>query len=686
MSIAVILVATGERYTGHIAPCIASLREFFPPCDVILFTDDKTTTFDAIKIDYPNLGWPDATMMRYHAIVEHRWLLSDYDQIFYMDVDLRVVSKIELSEIYSGGITAVTHPGFPNAFERRPESAAYVEKGTTYYQGCFVGGSTGAFLEMCYTTGQNIDADNEKGITAVWFDESHLNRYLHDNPPGKVLSTIYALPEGWFTTVPAKIQHLKKHDQSWKDSNKIVRGFWSGPKLTNIQKLCICSYIRQGHEFHLYVTEPTEGIPEGTVVHDATEILGDAMDFDNRTHYCDYFRVLLILEEGGWYVDLDTICLRKLDFTEPYVFVSEEQLGARQPANTPVVPSSPEVQEYLSGCVFKAPKGSPVLHYIASRIERMDRMHPENWISFGPALFREAIPKYGLTKYVKAPIVLDAVRYDQILHFVTPGIKWNFTDKSYLIHLRTSMWADGVLVPDKIYPRDCLFEELKINNCRKTRVSIVIPVFNMKELLKEAIESALAQTYRNFEVIVVDDGSPDGAHTVSEQFVNQITWIRQDNQGLNAARNTGAAAATGDMLLFLDADDLLDPRYLEKTVPLMTEGIGVVSTDMQYFGLSNLVIPTAETLERQTVSNQMPYCVLIRRTAFGSGYSTSPDIWAYGDWNLSLDIRERGWKCVALHEPLFRYRIRHGSMRTTISAQMHDKMVQAIRKIHSEIS
>jgi hypothetical protein len=686
MSVAVILVATGERYTKHVTPMIDSLREFFPPCTVFLFTDSKDY-FDAVKVDYPSLGWPDATMRRYHAIYEQRYRLVEYDQVYYMDVDMRIVSEIKLTDITSNGIVAVTHPGFPDeAFERRPESAAFVKNGLAYYQGCLVGGSADAFLQMCKVISENIDADNEKGITAVWFDESHLNRYLRDNPPGRVLPVTYAYPENWASGKEGlKIIHLEKYDQSWKDSNKIVRGFWSGPKLTNIQKLCIKSYIHQGHEFHLYVTEPTEGIPEGAVVKDANEILSQTRlaEFDNSTHFCDYFRVLLILKEGGWYVDLDTVCLRRLDFTEPYVFVSEEKLGARRLPDTPTIPSSSEVQEYLSGCVFKAPKGSEVLKYIADKIESMDKMHPENWISFGPALFKEAIPKFGLNKYVKAPIVLDAMRYDELLHFVTPGIKWTFTDKSYLIHLRTSCWHDDALDPDRIYPRESLFEKLKWD---EAKVSIVIPVYNMKELLKETIESALAQTYKNFEVIVVDDGSRDNVHVVSEQFVGRVTWICQENKGLNAARNTGARAATGSLLLFLDADDLLAPDYLTKTVPLMTDGVGIVSTDMEYFGLSNTIIVTAETLEQQKVSNHMPYCALIRRKAFeqAGGYSRNPDIWAYGDWNLSLGILKRGWKCVALHERLFKYRMRERSMRT-IAAQTHQQMCDAVRRNHWEI-
>ena len=213
------------------------------------------------------------------------------------------------------------------------------------------------------------------------------------------------------------------------------------------------------------------------------------------------------------------------------------------------------------------------------------------------------------------------------------------------------------------------------------KVSIVIPCYNMKDYLKETVDSALAQAYKNFEVIVIDDGSTDDV-----QSINGVTWIRQENQGLNSARNAGAKTSTGDLLLFLDADDKLDPTYLQKTVPLMTAGVGIVSTDMQYFGLSNLRIPTAETLQQQKVSNRMPYCVLIRREAFeqAGGYTMNPDIWAYGDWNLSLSILKRGWRCAVLREPLFNYRIRSNSMRT-IASQTHEQMCEAIKRNHPDL-
>jgi glycosyltransferase involved in cell wall biosynthesis/SAM-dependent methyltransferase len=93
-------------------------------------------------------------------------------------------------------------------------------------------------------------------------------------------------------------------------------------------------------------------------------------------------------------------------------------------------------------------------------------------------------------------------------------------------------------------------------------VSVVIPCFNQAAFLDEAIESVLAQTYPHFELIVVDDGSTDNTAEVASRHPG-VRIVRQDNQGLAAARNAGLRTTRGDFLVFLDADDRLKPRALE---------------------------------------------------------------------------------------------------------------------------
>ncbi len=194
--IVVVLISTGDRYTSYILPLIASLKKFFPPCDVILFSDSEES-FDAIKVYQPNLGWPRATLTRYHAMLAQRELLSKYNYVFYLDVDMVVTRKIESEEICGDGLTAVLHPGFPTAFERRQESTAYVQGNPPYYQGCFIGGERDEFLEMCQDIKSGIDADDKKDIVATWLDESHLNHYLasHYHSPAIVLPPTWAWPD-----------------------------------------------------------------------------------------------------------------------------------------------------------------------------------------------------------------------------------------------------------------------------------------------------------------------------------------------------------------------------------------------------------------------------------------------------------------------------------------------------------
>jgi Glycosyltransferases involved in cell wall biogenesis len=97
------------------------------------------------------------------------------------------------------------------------------------------------------------------------------------------------------------------------------------------------------------------------------------------------------------------------------------------------------------------------------------------------------------------------------------------------------------------------------------RVSVIIPAYNVAPYIAEALNSVFAQTKSAFEVIVVNDGSPDTAELeeVLRPFRDRIVYLKQENRGLSGARNTGIRAAIGDMIALLDGDDLWMPQYLE---------------------------------------------------------------------------------------------------------------------------
>lgn len=108
-------------------------------------------------------------------------------------------------------------------------------------------------------------------------------------------------------------------------------------------------------------------------------------------------------------------------------------------------------------------------------------------------------------------------------------------------------------------------------------VSVIIPLFNQKKYVADAIESSLSQKYKNLEVIVVNDGSTDNPEEILSGFNGSIKIINQSNRGLSAARNTGVKNSSGDYIQFLDADDILLPDKIEKQLKFNIENEAEIS-------------------------------------------------------------------------------------------------------------
>lgn len=126
-------------------------------------------------------------------------------------------------------------------------------------------------------------------------------------------------------------------------------------------------------------------------------------------------------------------------------------------------------------------------------------------------------------------------------------------------------------------------------------ISIIIPLYNKADSISQALDSVLAQTYPNFEVVVVDDGSTDGGAAVVEQFDDpRIRLIRQANAGVSAARNRGIAEAQGEHVAFLDADDEWMPGYLSVQFGLTQKypQCDVFVTNYEFHNEEGVVSPT----------------------------------------------------------------------------------------------
>jgi glycosyltransferase involved in cell wall biosynthesis len=120
---------------------------------------------------------------------------------------------------------------------------------------------------------------------------------------------------------------------------------------------------------------------------------------------------------------------------------------------------------------------------------------------------------------------------------------------------------------------------------KDTLISVVIPAYNAAQYLEQCIQNVLLQSYKNLEIIVVDDGSKDNTREIAQQY--PVKLIQQENQGSAAARNAGIQAATGEYIHFMDADDLINLNFYER----MLDAILSVDADMACCGFIHERLP-----------------------------------------------------------------------------------------------
>ncbi|MCK6538988.1 MAG: glycosyltransferase [Anaerolineales bacterium] len=205
-------------------------------------------------------------------------------------------------------------------------------------------------------------------------------------------------------------------------------------------------------------------------------------------------------------------------------------------------------------------------------------------------------------------------------------------------------------------------------------VSVVIPNYNHARFLGDAIRSVLNQDYRNFEVIVVDDGSTDNSGEVAAVFGDSIRYIYQTNAGLSAARNTGIRAAKGSLIGVLDADDMYEPMFLDTLVNALESDPDAdgVYCGYQFVDETNNLLPQIEN--RPVTSDRLyealldgnflvPESMFLRRYVYDEAGLFDESLRACEDWDVWLRAAK---KYRIIHAPriLTRHRILAGSMST----------------------
>ncbi len=189
------------------------------------------------------------------------------------------------------------------------------------------------------------------------------------------------------------------------------------------------------------------------------------------------------------------------------------------------------------------------------------------------------------------------------------------------------------------------------------RVTAIVPVYNGAATIAEAIDSALAQSYRDLEVIVVNDGSTDATAEVLRRYEGRIRVIERKNGGIAAARNTGVAATQSEYLAFLDCDDIWAPAMVERTVAALDDNrdcvlaytnCAVIDSDGHDLrsALVGAGVDHAPTLDEMLsrLWPIMPSAVIMRRSTFDACGGFSEEFRSYGfeDVIFWLRVREQG--------------------------------------------
>lgn len=222
-------------------------------------------------------------------------------------------------------------------------------------------------------------------------------------------------------------------------------------------------------------------------------------------------------------------------------------------------------------------------------------------------------------------------------------------------------------------------------------VSVIVPCYNGGRFLDDLMASLREQTFRDFEIVIVDDGSSDRA-TLDKltALEGEARVIRQDNRGPSAARNAGARAARANIVALLDCDDTYEPTFLADTVPLLQAAppdVGMVFTHQQVLGGAETVT-SRRYFNRFDIlfTNTMSVGLVLRKECYlAVGGQDEAMREGYEDWEFSLRLADAGYHGIEVPKPLYNYHIRPEAMSRSSSVNkkhLHARLWRYIRHKH----
>lgn len=239
---------------------------------------------------------------------------------------------------------------------------------------------------------------------------------------------------------------------------------------------------------------------------------------------------------------------------------------------------------------------------------------------------------------------------------------------------------------------------------KQPKISIIVPVYNQALYLGSALDCLKAQTYQNWECLIINDGSTDNSAAIARQFADEdkrFTLISQENAGLSAARNTGLNNISGDFVQFLDSDDLLEPAKFETQVSVLSEsGKPAVSfTDYctlhepaqktrKFFRISPKLSKSEPLLDLianwENALSIPPHCFLVDARFFTEhNMRFDTKLKNHEDWDCWVNIMKLKPEIYFIDQPLAIYRVHPLSMMRSQSL-LKEGFAQAIKKQMAE--
>ena len=211
-------------------------------------------------------------------------------------------------------------------------------------------------------------------------------------------------------------------------------------------------------------------------------------------------------------------------------------------------------------------------------------------------------------------------------------------------------------------------------------VSIIVPVYKVEDYIRECIDSILAQTYPYFELILVDDGSPDNCGRICDDYAkgnNRIKVVHKVNGGISSARNAGLEVAKGEWIMHVDGDDWIEPDMIESLIQAaQVTGADLVFGDFTKYGpfAGYFKLPTWSSDKRESMSNYIAYMMttiwgsIAKRSLYADHSLKSPEDISYcEDFHLIVRLCHFAKKVVNVHRPFYHYRYRPTSIMSNLN-------------------